>query len=48
MAMEAMARQAIEDRNYAALDWLRALGLRLSDEELTDLVAYLAALKEEK
>src|SRR6266516_2601761 len=35
MAMEAMARQAIEDRNYAALDRLRALGLRLSDEELT-------------
>ena len=35
MAMDAMARQAIEDRNQAAADRLRALGLRLSDEELT-------------
>jgi hypothetical protein len=35
MAMEAMARQAIEDRNHAATDRLRGLGVRLSDEELT-------------
>ena len=32
--MEGMARQAIEDRNHAAADRLRALGKRLSDEEL--------------
>jgi hypothetical protein len=35
MAMEAMARQAIEDRNHAATDRLRGLSVRLSDEELT-------------
>jgi mycothiol maleylpyruvate isomerase-like protein len=34
MAMEAKARAAIEDRNHAAVDRLRALGARLSDEEL--------------
>ncbi len=38
MAMEAMARQAIEDRNHAAVDRLRALGARLSDEQLTRLI----------
>src|SRR5438876_10756404 len=35
MAMDAMARPAIEERNHAAVDRLRALGLGLSDEELT-------------
>ena len=34
-AMETMARQAIEERNHSAVDRLRALGVRLSDEELT-------------
>src|SRR2546423_5947256 len=36
--MEAKARAAIEDRNRSALDRLRALGARLSDEELTRLI----------
>jgi hypothetical protein len=36
--MEAKARAAIEDRNRAAVDRLRALGARLSDEELTWLI----------
>ena len=38
MAMEANARAAIEDRNRSAVDRLRALGTRLSDEELTRLI----------
>jgi hypothetical protein len=33
--MEAKARAAIEDRNRSTVDRLRALGARLSDEELT-------------
>ena len=36
--MEAKARAAIEDRNRAAVDRLRALGARLSDEELTRVI----------
>ena len=36
--MEANARAAIEDRNRSAVDRLRALGTRLSDEELTRLI----------
>jgi len=35
MAMEAMAKQPIEDRNHAAVNRLRAVGVRLSDEELS-------------
>jgi hypothetical protein len=35
MAMEAIGRQALADRNHAAVDRLRALGVRLSDDELT-------------
>jgi hypothetical protein len=38
MAMEANARAAIEGRNRSAVDRLRALGARLSDEELTRLI----------
>jgi hypothetical protein len=38
MAMGAKARAAIEDRNRAAVDRLRALGARLSDEELTRVI----------
>jgi len=38
MAMEATARRAIEERNHAALDRLRALGVRLSDEELSQTI----------
>lgn len=38
MAMEAKAQAAIEDRNRAAVERLRALGARLSDEELTRLI----------
>ena len=38
MAMEAAARRAIEERNHAALDRLRALGVRLSDEELSQTI----------
>ena len=36
--MEAAARRAIEDRNHAAVDRLRALGMRLSDEELSQTI----------
>ena len=36
--MEANARAAIEGRNRSAVDRLRALGARLSDEELTRLI----------
>ena len=36
--MEAKARAAIEDRNRAAVDRLRALSARLSDEELTRVI----------
>ncbi len=36
--MEAEARAAIEDRNRAAVDRLRALSARLSDEELTRVI----------
>ena len=36
--MEATARGAIEDRNRAAADRLRALGARLSDEELSQTI----------
>jgi hypothetical protein len=36
--MEAAARRAIEDRNHAAVDRLRALGVRLSDEELSQTI----------
>lgn len=38
MAMEAKAQAAIEDLNRAAVERLRALGARLSDEELTRLI----------
>jgi hypothetical protein len=36
--MEATARRAIEDRNHAGVDRLRALGVRLSDEELSQTI----------
>jgi hypothetical protein len=36
--MEEKAQAAIEDRNRAAVERLRALGARLSDEELTRLI----------
>lgn len=36
--METTARRAIEERNHAALDRLRALGVRLSDEELSQTI----------
>jgi hypothetical protein len=36
--MEANARTAIEDRNRDAVDRLRALGARLSDQELTRVI----------
>ncbi|MGH2634559.1 MAG: hypothetical protein ACRDHU_00165 [Actinomycetota bacterium] len=36
--MEATARRVIEDRNHAAVDRLRALGVRLSDEELSQTI----------
>jgi hypothetical protein len=38
MGMEEKAQAAIEDRNRAAVERLRALGARLSDEELTRLI----------
>jgi len=38
MAMEETARRVIENRNHAAVDRLRALGVRLSDEELSQTI----------